>query len=118
MTTRRRMARAHLVASLVLGACLILPVLASAQNDPFPSWNDGPAKQAIVKFVADVTKEGGPSYVPPAERVATFDNDGTLWSEQPAYVQLLFALDRVRALAPRHPDGRPSSPSRPRSTAT
>jgi phosphoserine phosphatase len=104
------MARARLVVSLALWACLILPELVPAQNDRLPSWNDGPAKQAIVRFVADVTKEGGPRYVPPAERVATFDNDGTLWSEQPAYVQLIFALDRVRALAPQHPEWKAKQP--------
>jgi len=112
VSTRRRRARAHLVASLVLGAWLILPGLVPAQTDSPPSWNDGPAKQAIVKFVTDVTTEGGPSYVPPAERVATFDNDGTLWSEQPGYFQLLFALDRVRALAPQHPEWKTKPPFR------
>jgi phosphoglycolate phosphatase-like HAD superfamily hydrolase len=72
--------------------------------DPLPSWNDVASKQAIVAFVARVTTEGGADYVPPAERIAVFDNDGTLWSEQPMYFQLAFALDRVRALAPEHPE--------------
>ena len=105
-----RMARIQLVASLALGVCLILPELARAQSDPLPSWNDGPAKQAIVKFVADVTTEGGPSYIRPAERVATFDNDGTLWSEQPMYFQGFFAFDRVKALAPKHPEWKTRQP--------
>ena len=73
-------------------------------GDPLPSWNDGAAKKAILDFVAKVTKEGGPDFVPVAERIATFDNDGTLWCEQPMYFQLAFALDRVKALAPKHPE--------------
>jgi hypothetical protein len=72
--------------------------------DALPSWNAGAAKDAIVAFVARVTREGGPDFVPPSERIATFDNDGTLWSEQPMYVQLAFALDRVHDLAPQHPE--------------
>jgi phosphoglycolate phosphatase-like HAD superfamily hydrolase len=68
------------------------------------SWNDGPAKKAIVDFVTRVTQEGSPDFVPVAARIATFDNDGTLWAEQPIYVQFAFALDRVKALAPQHPE--------------
>jgi hypothetical protein len=83
---------------------LLLLVNAAFAADPLPSWNDGPAKQGIIGFVENVTREGSPSYVPPAERIATFDNDGTLWSEQPMPVQLYFAIDRVKALAPRHPE--------------
>jgi len=79
-------------------------------QDPLPSWNDGAAKQAIVAFVEKVTKEGSPDFVPPAERIATFDNDGTLWCEQPMYFQLLFALDRVKALAPQHPEWKTKEP--------
>ena len=78
--------------------------------DPLPSWNDGAAKKAIVEFVSKVTKEGGSEFVPPAERIATFDNDGTLWAEQPMYFQLLFALDRVKALAPQHPEWKDKEP--------
>src|SRR6478752_8186236 len=77
-----------------------------AQSDPLPSWNDGKAKTAIVEFVRRVTREGGPDFVKPAARIATFDNDGTLWAEQPVYVQVAFALDRVKALAPQHRDWR------------
>ena len=73
-------------------------------SDPLPSWNEGRAKQAILDFVAAVTREGSPDFVPVPERIATFDNDGTLWPEQPMYVQLAFALDRVKALAPQHPE--------------
>jgi len=82
----------------------------SRAADPLPSWNDGPAKQAIVNFVAKVTKAGSPDFVPVPERIATFDNDGTLWVEQPMYSQLLFALDRVKALAPKHPEWKSKEP--------
>jgi phosphoserine phosphatase len=82
----------------------------SAQDDPLPSWRTGPAKSQIVEFVRLVTTAGGPAWVPPAERVATFDNDGTLWAEQPMYVQLAFTLDRVRALAPGHPEWKDTQP--------
>jgi phosphoglycolate phosphatase-like HAD superfamily hydrolase len=78
--------------------------------DPLPSWNDGKAKQSIVDFVAKVTKGGSPDFVPPAERIATFDNDGTLWAEQPLYFQFLFATDRVKALAPQHPEWKDKEP--------
>jgi hypothetical protein len=83
---------------------------ASAQNDPLPSWNDTPAKHAIVEFIDRVTKAGGPDFVAPAERIATFDNDGTLWVEQPMYVQMAFALDRAKALAPMHPEWKDTQP--------
>jgi hypothetical protein len=75
-----------------------------------PSWSDGPTRDAVVSFVNDVTTEGGPNYVPPAERIAVFDNDGTLWSEQPIYVQLAFIVDRVKALAPDHPEWNDQQP--------
>src|SRR5262245_25479229 len=83
---------------------LLVPIVARAQHDPLPSWNDGPAKQAILKFVATTTRADGPELIPPAERIAVFDNDGTLWAEQPMYFQLLFAFDRVKALASAHPE--------------
>jgi hypothetical protein len=83
---------------------------AASRADQLPSWNNGPAKDAIVRFVARVTQEGSPDFVPAAERIATFDNDGTLWSEQPLYVQLAFALDRVKALAAQHPDWKQKQP--------
>jgi phosphoglycolate phosphatase-like HAD superfamily hydrolase len=83
---------------------------AAAQTDPLASWNAGPTKQSIVRFVQAVTRAGGPNYVPPAERIAVFDNDGTLWAEQPIYFQLAFALDRVKALAPQHPEWKEQQP--------
>jgi phosphoglycolate phosphatase-like HAD superfamily hydrolase len=90
---------------------LLLAVGALAQPaDPLPSWNDGPAKKAIAEFVARVTTQGGLEFIPVAERIATFDNDGTLWSEQPIYFQVAFALDRVRALAPKHPEWKTKQP--------
>lgn len=95
-------------AMFALGLTLNAP-LARAQN-PLPSWNDGNSKQAIIAFVTKVTKTGSPDFVPPAERIATFDNDGTLWAEQPMYFQLLFALDRVKTLAPQHPEWATTEP--------
>ncbi|WP_094193743.1 HAD family hydrolase [Bradyrhizobium viridifuturi] len=83
---------------------------ALAQTDPLPSWNDGAPKRAITDFVARVTKQGGPDFVPAAERIATFDNDGTLWTERPFYFQLAFAIDRVKAMAPEHPDWQTRQP--------
>jgi phosphoglycolate phosphatase-like HAD superfamily hydrolase len=79
-------------------------------QEPLPSWNDTAPKKAIVAFVERVTKEGSPDFVPTPERIATFDNDGTLWVEQPTYVQLVFALDRVKALAPLHPEWKEEEP--------
>jgi phosphoserine phosphatase len=77
-----------------------------------PSWNDGAVKTSITDFVARVTTQGGADFVPPAERIATFDNDGTLWCEQPMYFQLAFALDRVKALAPQHTEWKTKQPFR------
>jgi len=86
--------------------CVVLPPVARAhaQHDPLPSWNDGSTKRSIITFVTKVTTPGSPEFVPVSERIATFDNDGTLWTEQPVPVQLYFALDRVKALAPQHPE--------------
>ncbi|MEY4484227.1 MAG: hypothetical protein RL693_1679 [Verrucomicrobiota bacterium] len=78
--------------------------------DPLPSWNDNASKNAIVAFVEKVTKEGSAEFVPLAERIATFDNDGTLWSEQPMYVQAFFIFDRIKALAPQHPEWQDKEP--------
>jgi len=83
---------------------------AQGQSDPLPSWNDGPAKKAVMEFVAKVTKEGSPDFVPVPERIAVFDNDGTLWSEQPVPVQFYFVADRVKALAPQHPEWKTQEP--------
>ncbi len=82
----------------------------SLAADPLPSWNDSSPKQAIIAFVEKVTREGSPDFVPVPERIATFDNDGTLWCEQPLYVQLQFAIDRVKALAPQHPEWKDQEP--------
>ncbi len=90
--------------------CLVTALPATAKSDPLPSWKDGPAKTSIIEFVDAVTTEGGPDYVPPAERIAVFDNDGTLWAEQPIYVQLAFAMDRVKQLAPEHPEWKDTQP--------
>nr|WP_069882511.1 HAD family hydrolase [Bosea sp. BIWAKO-01] len=83
-----------------------------AQSNPLPSWNEGKAKRAIVEFVGKVTQEGGPDFVKPAERIATFDNDGTLWAEQPVYFQLQFAFDEVKRLAPLYPEWKSKEPYR------
>ena len=102
--------RRFLASSVALAAGLAIGSPALAQTDPLPSWNDGAAKEAIVSFVRATTTQGSPRYVPPAERIATFDNDGTLWAEQPLYFQLLFALDRVKTLAPKHPEWKTKEP--------
>jgi haloacid dehalogenase-like hydrolase len=93
---------------------LLKPPAASAQTatsgTSLPSWNEGATKQSILDFVAAVTREGSPDFVPPAERIATFDNDGTLWVEHPMYTQIVFVLDRVKALAPQHPEWKDTQP--------
>ena len=83
---------------------------AQPAGDPLPSWNDGATKKAIIEFVTKTTKTGSPDFVPVPERIATFDNDGTLWCEQPMYFQFLFALDRVKVLAPQHPAWKDKEP--------
>jgi hypothetical protein len=92
---------------IALVLTLALPLLA---RDALPSWNDGASKKAIVSFVEKVTKPGSPDFVPVSERIAVFDNDGTLWAEQPMYFQFFFALDRVKALAPQHPEWKAQEP--------
>jgi phosphoglycolate phosphatase-like HAD superfamily hydrolase len=92
---------------LALALLAALPGVAIAQvrpADPLPSWNDGPARHTIIDFVTRVTTEGSPDFVAPAERIAAFDNDGTLWTEQPIYFQLAFAFDRIKTLARQHPE--------------
>ena len=89
---------------------VVLASGASAETDALPSWNDGPTKQSIVEFVARVTKDGGPDYVKPDDRVAVFDNDGTLWIEQPMYNQFVFAIDEVKAKANEHPEWKDKEP--------
>ncbi|UCB54879.1 MAG: haloacid dehalogenase-like hydrolase [Thiotrichales bacterium] len=98
---------------LICITCLALTSFACTQKetlDPLPSWNNSPAKHSITTFVDSITSESKTSYVPPAERIAVFDNDGTLWPEQPMYFQLAFALDRVKALASEHPEWKHSQP--------
>jgi phosphoserine phosphatase len=87
-----------------------VPAAAPVPRDALPSWNNGPSKKALTSFVSRVTTEGSPDFVPVAERFAVFDNDGTLWAEQPMYFQLAFALDRVKALAPQHPEWQTREP--------
>jgi len=99
----------HVFIAVLLASCTSV-VGAPPASDPLPSWNDGSAKTAIVAFVDKVTKPGSPNFVPVPERIAVFDNDGTLWCEQPLPVQLYFALDRVKALAPRHPEWKEKEP--------
>jgi phosphoserine phosphatase len=97
-----------LVLGFFLGACASRP--ATETSDPLPSWNDGPSKLGIVEFVSDVTDAAGSHYVKPSERIAVFDNDGTLWAEKPVYFQFLFILDRIRAMAPEHPEWQTTQP--------
>ena len=94
----------------VVSAVLALGMTVVRAGDPLPSWNDGAAKTAIMEFVGKVTDKEATDFVPEPERIATFDNDGTLWSEQPMYFQLLFALDRVKTLAPEHPEWKTKEP--------
>ena len=107
----------NLFAVALVSAFALITTIARAQDPstslgtgPLPSWNDGAAKKSIIDFVEKVTKEGSPDFVRPAERIATFDNDGTLWCEQPMPVQLFFALDRVKTLAPQHPEWKTEEP--------
>ena len=81
-----------------------------ADTNPLPSWNDGSSKKAIIDFITKTTKEGGADFIPVIDRIACFDNDGTLWSEQPMYFQLAFAIDRVKAMAPEHPEWKTTPP--------
>jgi hypothetical protein len=90
--------------ALALSSLLFIGLQAYAQTDPLPSWNDGPAKKAIVEFVQTTTTQGKPGFVPPAERVATFDEDGTMWVEHPMYTEIMFTLERVAELAQTHPE--------------
>ena len=95
---------------LLLLFTLLQQTVAMAAPEPLPSWQAGDTKNSIISFVTAVTDKTGPDYVPPAERIATFDNDGTLWSEKPVYFQLLFAMERIKALAPQHPEWKTQQP--------
>ena len=94
----------------VLLAIFILSTITIAKSDPLPSWNESNAKKTIITFVEKVTKEASPDFVPLAERIATFDNDGCLWSEQPVYFQAFFIFDRIKALSPQHPEWQEEEP--------
>jgi phosphoglycolate phosphatase-like HAD superfamily hydrolase len=99
------------IMNVKLFVSILFLALASLQGqDPLPSWNDTAPKKAITAFVEKVTKEGSPDFVKAEERIATFDNDGTLWAEQPMYFQFLFAMDRIKALAPQHPEWKTKEP--------
>jgi len=98
------------LAGLLLIASACFPGAFAQPADPLPSWNDGPVKQAVLKFVREVTTTGAPTFVPVPQRIATFDNDGTLWVEQPMYTQLAFALDRIKVMAPKHPEWKTQEP--------
>jgi hypothetical protein len=102
------MTRRSTLAALITLTCTLAS--ARGQTDPLPSWNDGSAKQAILGFVRRVTREGGSEFIPVADRIAAFDNDGTLWCEQPFYVQASFMRDRVHTLAGQHPEWREAQP--------
>jgi phosphoglycolate phosphatase-like HAD superfamily hydrolase len=96
---------------LLLAVGIAFPVTGVvAQTDPLPSWNDGPVKHSIMDFVTGVTREGSPDFVAVPERIAVFDNDGTLWTEQPFYFQFAFAVDRIKAMAPQHPEWKTRQP--------
>lgn len=100
-----------LLAAFALAFALLFGGSVAAQaNDPLPSWNEGQAKASIIDFVNTVTQTGTPGFVPPAERIAVFDNDGTLWTEQPMYFQLFFAIHRIQELAPQHPEWQSQEP--------
>lgn len=99
-----------IVSLMLLAGCLLWGLADAAIAQPLASWNDGPTKRAIVKFVADVTRQGASTFVAPGDRIAVFDNDGTLWSEQPMYFQLMFVVDRIRAMGPQHPEWKDREP--------
>ena len=102
--------RNKLLLAAALVSALAFTATVARAADPLPSWNDGKARQAITSFVEKVTKAGSPDFVPAAERIATFDNDGTLWCEMPIYTQFAFAIDRVKQLAPQHPEWKTKEP--------
>jgi len=113
MSPRRAFTRRSILAALSVAAlCGIGGHGAFAQSDPLPSWNDGAAKTSIVDFVARATTPGGADFVPVDERIATFDNDGTLWSEQPVYFEVAFGIDRIKAMAPHRPEWKTREPFR------
>ncbi|GLS20674.1 hypothetical protein GCM10007874_36910 [Labrys miyagiensis] len=107
-----RDARLRIEAGLAAHEKPLLCAVSFTQSDPLPSWSEGATKTSIISFVARVTKEGGPDFVAPEARIATFDNDGTHWVEQPPYIQLMFALEEIKRLAPKHPEWANKEPFR------
>lgn len=107
--TNPMLSRQRFGLSLLLALAISLPAFAQTA-EPLPSWNDGPAKKSIIEFVQAITDQSSKDFVQPAERIAVFDNDGTLWSEQPAYFELLFAFDEVKRTAPQHPEWKTTQP--------
>lgn len=99
-----------MIRSLITLLSVLLVSTSAGQQDPLPSWNDTETKRSIIAFVDSVTRSSSPNYVKPEERIATFDNDGCLWAEKPVYFQLLFAMDRIRELAPEHPEWEDEEP--------
>ena len=110
MNLHRKVSKVSGTFAAVMLFSVVLTFHASAQTSALPSWNDGPAKQAIVSFVKEVTDKSGTNYVEPQDRIATFDQDGTLWVEHPLYAQAMFALARVHELAPQHPEWKQHEP--------
>src|SRR5207249_10355478 len=92
------------LATIALACMVVFVTIAAQAADPLSSWNDGPAKQAIVEFVKATTTQGSPQFVPPEERIATFDQDGTLWVEHPIYTQVMYCLEKVPALVKAKPE--------------
>jgi phosphoserine phosphatase len=101
---------AYLLALVLIAACPLATLAQSAKADPLPSWNDGPSKKALLDFVVRTTTDGSPDFVKIEDRIATFDNDGTLWVEQPIYTQVMFGFDRIKAMAPQHPEWKENEP--------
>ncbi len=102
--------RHRFICAVALCVAVLTSGCATVRTDSLPSWNEGSVKQSIVSFVAKVTTPGSPDFVPVPERIATFDNDGTLWAEMPLYFQLIFVLDRIKVLAPQHPEWSTTEP--------
>ena len=102
--------KTKIIPAAALLAALAFTTTIARAADPLPSWNNTAPKQAILQFVKKVTKAGSPEFVAPAERIATFDNDGCLWAEQPMYVQAFFIFDQIKKMAPQHPEWKEKEP--------
>jgi phosphoserine phosphatase len=107
---KAKLALLYVLTLIFIFASICSDLVSVHASDALASWNDGKTKQSILAFVEKVTTPTSPDFVPPAERIATFDNDGTLWTEHPMYTQLAFALDRIKALAPKHPEWKTTQP--------